>query len=200
MRLLTNRAGNTLADLHNWPARRWLVVAVMAVTLSSVMAIALRLWTVAPVDTAGNLGTAPPWWAYPIAGVSVVLVAMTVATYIAAPRGAEATFCDLRWPVIGFIVTLLTIDTSGPLSPLTGLLGSSSVATFVQPVLGALALALLVWALTQRMAHERSTTAASTAADSHDGDAGETCTTCRPLFTPRSFPARDRHPEGDLPK
>lgn len=195
MRSLTKAAGNTLTDLHNWSVRRWLIVAVVSVTLSGVMTAVLGVWVVAPVTSVGNLGAAAPWWTYAIASTSVVLVAMTVASYVGAPPGAAATFCDLRWPVFGLIGVMLAIDSTGQMS---GLFGSSPIATFSQPILGVLALVLLAWALARRMTQERAVITVSIARDTLYGGTGETCTTCRPLFAPHSLPPHDRRSEGDL--
>lgn len=196
MRSLTSGTRDTLADLRGWSTRRWLIVAVVASALSGVMAVASGMWAAAPV---GNLSTAPSWWTYAIAGAGVVLSALTVATYIGAPLGAEATFCDLRWPILGLVGIALAIDAPGQMSPLTELFDSSTVmAISARPILGVLALALLAWALMQRLILERSVTAAAVSSNTHDGNAGETCTTCRPLFPSHSLPPQGWRP-GEEP-
>ncbi len=106
-----------------------------------------------------------------------------------APIGAEATVCDTRWPVLG--LGGVALGAAAPSSPafLSTVFSANadSLAGLAQPAVGLAALALLSWALAQRLGQERkATTPAEPGTDQLDGSA---CTTCRPLFPSRGVGA-----------
>lgn len=151
-----------LADLILWPSRRRLIA--VGAAAAAFVAIALA---------SGLLGVgaaAAPWWSYAFAAIGSGLIGLVVASYFGAPIGAEATLCDTRWPVLGLVALHLATDVASLEPVLTGA---------VRPVVALAALALLVWALRERLESEREASAAEPGAD------GAMCTTCRPLF-PRS--------------
>lgn len=166
-----------LADLRAWSRRRWLVAA--AVALAAVGGLIL-----AAAMIPSTAGPAAPWWAFLAVGGGGILLGLLVAGYLDAPIGAEATLCDLRWPVLGLVGLYLAGDARA-LVP--------TLSAEVRPAVALAALAVLVWALAGRMRGERRALAAdrrreaALSAGSADDAAsdGETCTTCRPLFPTR---------------
>jgi hypothetical protein len=190
VRSLTSGAPTIRAGLRGWSTRRWLVATVVTVAVYSGLAVASGLWSATPEDSVSNLGVAAPWWAYAIALAGAVLIGLIVVGYVGAPHGAEATFCDLRWPIIGTIGVAVAIDSPAHRSILSDLFGiSGTVSSITQPILGVAALALMVWALHGRVWRERAalTAAAIAALDPHaDPSPGAACTTCQPLFPPTS--------------
>lgn len=131
---------------------------------------------------------APPtaWWAYPLIAVGAGLLGLVIATYVSAPTGAEPTFCDLRLPALGIAgVALAVASPSSPIS-LPGIVGAGPglAGSITQPVLGAAALALLYWALVERLGREREATAVTSTGE--EARKGVTCSTCRPLFPTRA--------------
>ena len=124
------------------------------------------------------------WWSIPAGVVGSILIGLIIASYIGTPIGADATLCDTRWPGFGLIALFLATDARTIVPILTGI---------TRPVVAVAAMVLLVWALRERLASERRTTARLDRA-SPDHIDGEVCTTCRPLFprtAPASRPVRD---------
>lgn len=149
------------ADLRAWPTRRRLIAAAVA-------AAAFTLLLVASGLVAGAPGGGP-WWSYALTAVGSGLIGLVVGSYIDAPIGAEATLCDTRWPALGLIALYLATDIRSVEPVLTGV---------VRPVVALAAIALLAWALRERLVSEHQ---AMADAGTEDGAA---CTTCRPLFPP----------------
>jgi hypothetical protein len=166
-----------LADLRAWSRRRRLVAA--AVALATVGGLVL-----AAAMVPGTAGPAAPWWAFVAVGSGGILLGLLVAGYLDAPIGAEATVCDLRWPMLGVVGLYLASDARA-LVP--------TLSAEVRPAVALAAVAVLVWALAGRLRGERRALAADRrreavrSAGSADDAAsdGETCTTCRPLFPTR---------------
>ncbi|TFB50377.1 hypothetical protein [Cryobacterium tagatosivorans] len=148
------------ADLLRWPTRRRLIAFGVAAAAFAAVTLASGLLG---FDTA----SAGPWWAYAAVASGSGLIGLVVAGYFGAPIGAEATLCDTRWPVLGLIALYLATDARSLEPVLTGA---------VRPVVAVAALALLAWALRERLESEREATAAE------PGEDGVACTTCRPLF------------------
>ncbi|MDJ0349416.1 hypothetical protein [Cryobacterium sp. PH29-G1] len=149
------------ADLLTWPVRRWLIALGVAVAVF-----------VGLVLTAGLVSVAGPavWWTVPVTAVGSGLIGLIVSSYLGTPIGADATMCDTRWPILGLIALYLTTEAHSLEPVFSGL---------ARPALAAAAVALLVWALHERLGSENKAMreAASGTAD------GEVCTTCRPIFT-----------------
>ncbi|MBW4096000.1 MAG: hypothetical protein HIU81_11865 [Acidobacteria bacterium] len=102
-----------------------------------------------------------------------ILAGLLAGSYVRAPIGAGATFCDLRWPVIGLFGTIWAN------SP-------RQAAPSVQIVIGILALSVMAWALYARLKLERHVIQAAAAAP--EGAEPEVCTDCRPLFPVKVSP------------
>ena len=185
---MTSRSAlrRTLSQLRGWPRMRWGVAAgVTAVALVGLIAVTGFSWP----SGSGQVGVLT-WWGYPLVLVGAALASLIVASYLGSPIGAEATVCDTRWPVLG--LGGVALGAASPASPafLSNVFSANadSLAGLTQPVIGLAALALLSWALAQRLGQER--TVATSAESEADHLAGSTCTTCRPLFTSRTVPYR----------
>lgn len=113
------------------------------------------------------------WWTVAATALGASLIGLIVASYVGTPIGADATLCDTRWPALGLIALYLTTEVRS-LDPI--------VSGAARPALAAAALALLIWALRERLVSERR---ATTRRESSESAEGEVCTTCTPLF-PRS--------------
>ena len=174
-------------ELRIWPTRRWIVAVGVAV-----VAFAGLMITSGMVATAdGVLAFPGPWWAYAVAAAGTSVVGLIVASYIATPIGADATLCDLRWPILGLIALHLSTDLRTAVPVLTGA---------VRPAVAVAAVALLVWALVERLGRERRAIAGGDQAPTATGvsgtpvgddlEDGAVCTTCRPLFSRRTPPGR----------
>lgn len=168
------------SDLRLWSRRRWLVATAVAVSASVGLILAASM-------VAGAPGPGAPWWAFVGVAGGGILLGLIVASYLEAPIGAEATVCDLRWPVLGLLGLYLASDARA-LVP--------TLSAEVRPVVALAAVAVLVWALAERMRGERQALAADRRREAvlqGDADArqdvpstdGETCSTCRPLFPTR---------------
>jgi hypothetical protein len=127
------------------------------------------------------------WWNAVIIAAGSILAGLIVGSYLGAPIGAEATVCDTRWPVIG--LTGMVIATSTGQGNLAAHLFTGAAPTVlagvIQPAFALLSLALLGWALRARLDLERRAVTPST-----EGDDGDVCTTCRPLFPTKAGPSR----------
>ncbi|TFC10378.1 hypothetical protein E3O19_15340 [Cryobacterium algoritolerans] len=161
-----NIAG-TLSELRTWPVKRRMISAGVAVGV--VVALVVASGT---VGYAGGAITFPgTWWGYLLVVPGAGLVGLVVASYFDAPIGAEATMCDLRWPMLGVISLYLSTDLRTVVPLLDG---------FGRPVVAVAAIALLSWALLERLASEYRALAQWDR--SAEGEDGEVCRTCRPLF------------------
>ncbi len=126
--------------------------------------------------------TAVPWWSLAFLAAGAVLTGLILGSYVRAPIGAEATLCDVRWPVIGLIGLVLATST-GPGTLATHLFAGAApwvLAGVIQPVFALLALSLLAWALRERLRLER-----WAMAPPGEGDPTGDCPSCRPLFPAR---------------
>ncbi|QYF73012.1 hypothetical protein [Cryobacterium sp. PAMC25264] len=183
-----------LAELNRWSVRRWSVVVAVAVFVAGGLLFAASMVSRAP-------GVGAPWWACVAVAGGSILLGLIVASAVDAPIGAEATVCDLRWPVLGLLGLYLARD-AGALAP--------TLSAEMRPGLALAALAVLGWGLAERMRAERRALAAhrrrdavlpgggeavAVGASGPDGPTdGDTCTTCRPLF-----PIRTHSSEGPTP-
>ncbi|MBG6058137.1 hypothetical protein RCH16_001627 [Cryobacterium sp. MP_M5] len=157
-----------LTELRTWPATRRMIAGGVSAFVVGALVVASGT-----VGFAGGSVTFPgSWWGYVVVAAGSGLVGLIVAGYFHAPIGAAATMCDLRWPVLGVISLYLSTDlrTAVPL-----------LAEFVRPVVAVAAIALLVWALLERLAGEYRAVAGRDRSETAGAD-GEVCTTCRPLF------------------
>lgn len=165
-------------ELRLWPVTRWITAG--STWLVLVVALVGTTRVLAHPLNAG-LGTADAWWGLPTIGVAALLASLTIGSYVRPTPGAEATMCDLRWPVFGLGATILAVGspTTGPFAGfLVGPEGSG--AHFARLALALAAVGILLWGLIDRLSHER----AARRATELDDEAGIVCTTCRPLFPP----------------
>ncbi|SDM60806.1 hypothetical protein SAMN05216368_101430 [Cryobacterium flavum] len=153
------------SDLQTWSTRRWIITA--AAAAAAFIAFATGYAPRAD-DADGAL-----WWTVAATALGASLIGLIVASYVGTPIGADATLCDTRWPALGLIALYLTTEVRS-LDPI--------VSGAARPALAAAALALLIWALRERLVSERRATTRRESSESAEGDV---CTTCMPLF-PRS--------------
>ena len=146
-----------LAPITGWPPRRWLVAALSSVLFALFVSIPTDL-----IDTSLFWREIPPtWWSWPSVAISSVLAGLLTATYVAAPAGTGPRHENGDKPGRGgYAAGLLTFFAVGcPVCNKLVLfaLGSAGAITWfepVQPLLQIGAIALLVWALHQRLSVE----------------------------------------------
>ncbi len=148
-----------LSELRGWSRTRLLVAAGITVTATAGLLLASGLLHGGPFTPTAEL-----WWAAPLLLIGSLALGALIASYLGATVGAEATFCDLRWPLIAVVLLHLSTDFFSVV-PLVS--GPSRL------LLGAAATLLLVWAIRQRVDAER---------QARNADDAVSCTTCRPLF------------------
>ena len=159
-------------QIRRWQWSRVAVAAVAAAAAAAVVVAANGMMT----------QTAAIWWSFVVLAVGSLLTGLVAGSYIGAPIGAEATLCDLRWPVLGLTgLVLATAPGQGSLAAhLFAGATPAVLAGVIQPAFALLSVALLCWALRERLELER-----KAVSPSPDGDSGDVCTTCRPLFPTR---------------
>lgn len=136
-----------------WPLRRWVTAAVSAVLFGLFVAIPTDL-----VDTPLFSREIPPtWWAWPSLVVSSVLAGLLIATYVASPVGDDTPKAT-RGGYAGGLLTFFAVGCPVCNKLVLVALGSAGALTWfepIQPVLQVAAVAVLVWALRQRLRGER---------------------------------------------
>lgn len=165
-----------IAELRRWPAVRWATASVGAVLSAGLLVLASAL-PLAGADAA-------TLWSLAAVAAGSALIGLIVASYLRTPIGADATLCDLRWPVIGLLALHAATDLRSAEPILVGA---------VRPVVAIATIALLLWALRERLESERRVTDADAEAS------GEVCTTCRPLFTRTSARVAHDHTAAPTP-
>ena len=153
-----------LTELRTWPGRRRMIAAGVAAAVLAMLTLASGAVAV----VGGSLVFPGAPWAYAVTIVGAGLIGLVVASYFDAPIGGEATRCDVRWPVLGLIAFYLTTELHEAV-PL--------ISDAVRPVVAVAAVALLVWALLERLRSEH-----RAVSDRDQDQDGEVCTTCKPLF------------------
>ena len=153
-------------DLRTWTPRRWLI----ATALAAGILIVLSIGYAPSAGGAGGAGIAL-WGTVAVTALGASLIGLIVSSYIDTPIGADATLCDTRWPALGLVTLYLTTEIHS-LDPV--------VTGAARPVLIAAALAMLIWALRERLVSERR---AITRRESSESAEGEVCATCTPLFS-----------------
>lgn len=149
----------TFATLRDWPALRWWY----AIAVAMVSALAIGLPTdVVPNPVFGRQGTPVEPWAVPVLVITAVLSGLLFATYVRpAARSAVGDSGDLdrpgRFGGLGGLLSFFAIGCPICNKLVVVALGTSGALTWfapVQPFLGVLAVALLVWALRVRLRGE----------------------------------------------
>lgn len=167
-------------QLRNWRWTRAAAAGIAAATAAAVVVSLNGMMTVAGAT----------WCNVVIVAAGSLLAGLVVGSYIGSPIGAEATVCDTRWPLLG--LTGLVVATSTGQGTLAAHLFTGAAPTVlagvIQPAFALLTLALLGWALRERLELERKALSPAT-----DGDAGDVCTTCRPLFPAGPRPSDGPH-------
>ena len=134
-----------------WSGRRWTVAAAVFVAFVVIVAIPTDL-----IDTPVFSREIPPtWWSWPSLLLSSVLGGLLVATYVDASPGRDEHGRRRGW--IGGALTYLAVGCPVCNKFVLLALGSAGAITWfepVQPVLQALAVLLLIWALQVRLAGE----------------------------------------------
>ncbi|GAA3525412.1 hypothetical protein AFL01nite_13640 [Aeromicrobium flavum] len=139
--------------LSRWPLRRWLTAAVVALLVMAVIAIPTAM-----VETPFFSREIPsPWWAWPSLAVSGVLAGLLAATYVAAPAGMADEARARRGGWAGGFLTFFAVGCPVCNKLVLVALGSAGAITWfepIQPILQLVAVALLLWALRQRLLGE----------------------------------------------
>lgn len=141
-----------LAGLRSWTARRWLVAAATTVVVTLVTAIPTDL-----IDTPVFGREVPPTaWAWPALLVSSALAGLLTGTYVAAVQ--PATTSTERRGLVGGLLTYFAVGCPVCNKLVLLALGATGAMRWfapVQPFLQVAAVALLAWALQQRLRGER---------------------------------------------
>ena len=144
-------ARSSVAALRDWPLRRWLIAGAVAVFAAMVMGVPTGI-----VRTSFYTRMTPvTWWDYPVWAISALLVGLTVATYVRA-GDAISTAGPNRSTRTAAATLLSTFAVGCPICNklVVGLIGVSGALSYwapLQPVLGALSIALLLTGLVIRL-------------------------------------------------
>lgn len=148
-----------LPALAQWPARRWLAAAAVAVLTYLVVAVPTDL-----IDTPVFSREVPPtWWSFPVLGVTAVLTGLLLATYVsrepAADAGTGGGEPDRkgRFGAAGTIVSFFAVGCPVCNKLVLLALGTSGAMQYfepIQPLLAVLSIALLLWAFVKRAVSE----------------------------------------------
>lgn len=149
-----------LGALKNWTGARWGFAVIMA--LASALVIGLPT-DVIPNPVFGRQGTPVEPWAVPVLAMTAVLSGLLFATYVRLEPGADdnASAADLdrpgRFGSVGGLLSFFAVGCPICNKLVVIALGTSGALSWfapIQPYLGILALALLVWALRVRLQGE----------------------------------------------
>ena len=164
------RLTEALAVLFEWTARRW----AMAIGAGVAFGLAIAIPTALIPNPVFGREIPPTWWSWPSLIISSVLGGLLVATYVRDPaaqdgcpgqgavEGDEADDDDQanrRKGTIGGLLTFFAVGCPVCNKLVLIALGSAGALTWfepIQPILQAVAVALLVWALFARLGGERS--------------------------------------------
>lgn len=138
-------------NLHQWPARRWIVGTLTA----GLIFVLVGVVTVLIPNSFFTREIPPTWWSYGALGISSALTGLLVATYVASP--IENTGATNKSGFFGSILTFFAVGCPVCNKLVLLALGTSGAMKFfepVQPVLALLSIALLAWALVRRIIQE----------------------------------------------
>lgn len=143
--------GKSLATIRRWSILRWAV----AVTASALTGLFIGVPTGIVRTEFYTRMTPVLWWNYPIWAVSSLLTGLVAATYIRSI--ASSTQAEAKFVSGGSILSLLAVGCPicNKLVVLAvGATGAMNLWAPVQPVLGVVSVALLLWAFTRRIRGE----------------------------------------------
>lgn len=144
-----------IAALRLWPARRWLTALLSGAVFVVVVAVPTDL-----IDTPVFGREVPPtWWAWPSLLLSSVLAGLLVGSYVANPLETPTDRGSQRGGWAGSVLTFFAVGCPVCNKLVLVALGSAGAMTWfepVQPLLQIAAVALLGWALRQRLLGELS--------------------------------------------
>jgi hypothetical protein len=144
-----------IAALQQWSARRWLTALVSGALFVVAIGIPTDL-----IDTPVFGREIPPtWWAWPSLLVSSTLAGLLLASYVANPVQAPTDRASTRGGWAGSALTFFAVGCPVCNKLVLIALGSAGAMTWfepVQPLLQLAAVALLAWALRQRLLGELS--------------------------------------------
>ena len=140
-----------VAAMSAWPARRWAVAIVAAVAAALAIGIPTGI-----VDTSLYTRMTPvTWWNYPVWAVTAILTGLIAATYVRDGGAAAGTAPDRSRRTLGAgVVSTFAVGCPVCNKLIVGLLGASGAMTYwapLQPVLGALSIAVLAAGLFVRL-------------------------------------------------
>ncbi len=143
--------------LGGWPTRRWVVAAASAAVTVVVIGVA----TVLIPNPVFGREVPVTWWAWPALVLTATLAGLVTATYVRtsarpARRDRPAGAGMLGW-VLGFFAVGCPVCNKLVLIAL-GTSGAMQYFQPVQPVLAAVSIALLAWALVVRIRRENACT------------------------------------------
>jgi hypothetical protein len=147
------RLTEALGVLLEWPARRWAVTVGAAIAFAFTIAIPTAL---IPNPIFGRK-IPPTWWSWPALIVSSVLGGLLVATYVRDPANDDDV-ANRRKGTAGGLLTFFAVGCPVCNKVVLIVLGSAGALTWfepIQPVLQAVAIALLAWAVIARLEGER---------------------------------------------
>lgn len=137
-------------SITSWSPRRW-VVAAVAGALAAVM-IGVPTGVV-PTSLYTRM-TATTWWNYPVWSLTAALIGLISATYIGDPASGTLRRDLSRRTVGAGLLSVFAVGCPVCNTIVVGLLGAGGALTYwapLQPVLGVLAVALLLTALAVRL-------------------------------------------------
>ncbi len=138
-----------LAALTTWRARQWAVTAAAALGCVVLIGVPTDL-----IETPLFSRAVPPtWWSYPVLAVSSLLAGLLVATYVNGPTGPGPRN-DGRWGSFGGALTFFAVGCPVCNKVVLFALGTSGALQYfgpLQPLLALGSVALLAWALRQRL-------------------------------------------------
>lgn len=144
------------STLLSWPARRWMAAGSGGVLAALLMGIPTGI-----IETSFYTRMTPVrWWDYPIWLASAALIGLSLATYVRANALTRASVSEGSGRTVG--ASLLSVFAIGcPVCNklVVAVLGFSGALTYfspIQPLLGLISLALLVFGLKVRLDGERS--------------------------------------------
>lgn len=137
----------SFSGLRTWPARRWVVAALVAAVVAVVTGIPTDL---VPTSLYRRM-TPIPWWSWPLWIATALLAGLLAASYLRDRTGGIRAAS----PVGGGVMSFLAVGCPICNKLVVAALGVSGALTYfapVQPLLGLVGVGLLAYALRGRLA------------------------------------------------